>query len=525
MTNLDELKKGLNDEINQRVKDRILEPANAELLIKLINNAENETEAISIAELGTTYKRTGFHFNKKLEKIGQYIKYKKKNEKLSFTNDENRLTHELIIGDNYDALLNLMVNLKNKIDVIYIDPPYGKNDMGEFANTNYVNFITRDNLLSMLYPRLLLAKKLLNDEGIIICSIDDKNQAYVKGIMDEIFNENNFVACCPRKSAGSRTTKSMNQLQVLHDYILIYRAPNNKALLQNVVGEKKYPFNDKRGKYYVVPLQDNGPHGTQKQRPNLYYPIYQKTDGSLTLEETDKKYLPHSHKGENGCWMWSKKKFENDKNDLTINKGEVKIKHYYVENEDINKYQAYKSWLDQFLNKNGTKTLKSIVNTSNFANPKPVELIEYFINLCPKKDAIVLDFFAGSGTTGHAVMSLNHKDNGNRRFICVTNNEITEDNPNGIAIDITSKRLKRIMSGKCYDGSKNFEWLEKNEPFMDNLNVYEIEKVSNSEQRDGQNPFDVIDETCYGIKKFNSIDEKISWICSKFENCQKYIEE
>lgn len=223
--------------------------------------------------------------------------------------------------------------------------------------------------------------------------------------------------------------------------------------------------------------------------------------------------------------MWSKKKFENDKNDLTINKGEVKIKHYYVENEDINKYQAYKSWLDQFLNKNGTKTLKSIVNTSNFANPKPVELIEYFINLCPKKDAIVLDFFAGSGTTGHAVMSLNHKDNGNRRFICVTNNEITEDNPNGIAIDITSKRLKRIMSGKCYDGSKNFEWLEKNEPFMDNLNVYEIEKVSNSEQRDGQNPFDVIDETCYGIKKFNSIDEKISWICSKFENCQKYIEE
>ena len=166
------------------------------------------------------------------------LNIKKKNEKLSFTNDENRLTHELIIGDNYDALLNLMVNLKNKIDVIYIDPPYGKNDMGEFANTNYVNFITRDNLLSMLYPRLLLAKKLLNDEGIIICSIDDKNQAYVKGIMDEIFNENNFVACCPRKSAGSRTTKSMNQLQVLHDYILIYRAPNNKALLQNVVGEK-----------------------------------------------------------------------------------------------------------------------------------------------------------------------------------------------------------------------------------------------------------------------------------------------
>ena len=190
---LSELKQSLIDDLDNRVADRILEPANRDLLKKLINNAENKTEAISIAELGTTYKRTGFHFDKKLEKQTDTIKYFKKNNKLSFVTDENRLTHKLIIGDNYDALLNLSISYKGKIDVIYIDPPYGKDDLGDFAQTNYDNAITRDNLLSMLYPRLVLARELLTDDGVIFCSIDDKNQAYVKGLFDEVFGEQSFV--------------------------------------------------------------------------------------------------------------------------------------------------------------------------------------------------------------------------------------------------------------------------------------------------------------------------------------------
>lgn len=94
---------------------------------------------------------------------------------------------KLIIGDNYQALQNLLIQYRGKIDVIYIDPPYGKDSMGEFAKTNYNNAITRDNLLSMLYPRLVLARQLLSDGGVIFCSIDDKNQAYVKCLFDEIF--------------------------------------------------------------------------------------------------------------------------------------------------------------------------------------------------------------------------------------------------------------------------------------------------------------------------------------------------
>ena len=183
----------LIDEINKRVEDKILEQSNANLLIKLIKNADSLGEAVSIATLGTVYKKTGFHFTPKLEKTGNTIHYFKKNEELSFHTDDTKPVNKLIIGDNYAALQNLLIQYKNQIDVIYIDPPYGKDSMGEFAKTNYDNAITRDNLLSMLYPRLQLAKQLMNDDGVIFCSIDDKNQAYVKCLFDEVFGEDAFL--------------------------------------------------------------------------------------------------------------------------------------------------------------------------------------------------------------------------------------------------------------------------------------------------------------------------------------------
>src|SRR5574344_399855 len=210
----------INQSINSNSLNSNLNETKADLLKKLITNADSIPEAQAIAELGTTYKRTGLHFDKRLEKITNDIKYLKKNEKLSFINDTNALTHKLIIGDNYDALLNLFVSHKNSIDVIYIDPPYGKDDMGQFADTNYDNAITRDNLLSMLYPRLQLAKMLLSDDGVIFCSIDDKNHAYVKCLFDEVFGEESFLFDIPRitKKGG----KSTNTIQKNHDYVIAY---------------------------------------------------------------------------------------------------------------------------------------------------------------------------------------------------------------------------------------------------------------------------------------------------------------
>ena len=235
------------------MEERILEPENLALLSKLINQAETTKEAIEIAKLGTSYKRTGFHFDKKIEKLGNNIKYFKKNEELSFTQKDAKNTHKLIIGDNFDALQNLLITYKNKIDVIYIDPPYGKDDMGQFAETNYNNAITRDNLLSMLYPRLFLAKQLLSDEGVIFCSIDDKNQAYVKCLFDEIFGESNFVTNFVWKSTPGSNTG--DDIKTVTEYVLTYCKYKSLFTAKNkkIEDEESYclfdEYKERRGGY------------------------------------------------------------------------------------------------------------------------------------------------------------------------------------------------------------------------------------------------------------------------------------
>ena len=531
-SNLEDIKASLISDLKTRVEDRILEPENLKLLSKLINQAETIQEAIEIAKLGTSYKRTGFHFDQKIEKLGGTIKYFKKNEKLSFTQKEAKNTHKLIIGDNFDALQNLLISYKNKIDVIYIDPPYGKDDMGEFAVTNYNNAITRDNLLSMLYPRLVLARQLLSEEGVIFCSIDDKNQAYVKCLFDEIFGENNFVASAPRKTgAGAAAKRGDAELRKPYDYVLIYTAERSEAkFTKKKNGVKEYPFNDEDGKYRLEPFQASGSDATRKARPNLYYPIYVNNDNSLSLENginTKIVILPEKVKNQDGRWMWRREKFEDSSNKfLQFYNGKIYRKVYFDENEDQSKYQVEKAFFDEsdFRNSEGTKLLKDILGKDVFNNPKPVNLIKHLIKLQYSNSFVVLDFFAGSGTTGQAVLELNKVDGGKRKFIVCTNNEITENNPNGIAYDVTSKRLKRVMTGSCYDGTNDFEWIKKNKPLGDNLDVYEIAEVSNSEQRSGKTPFEVIDETLYGQPRLLP-EEKIEWVCKNFEHTQKYLED
>ena len=119
---------------------------------------------------------------------------------------------------------------------------------------------------------------------------------------------------------------------------------------------------------------------------------------------------------------------------------------------------------------------------------------------------------------------MNNDDLGHRRFILCTNNEITSTTPNGIALDVTTKRLKRTMTGECYDGSKDFKWLEKHNPLGGSLDVYDIAAVSNSEKVAGKTAFDVIDETLYGKEKFTTFKEKIEWVCENFDGTQKMVE-
>jgi len=535
------IRKNLIAEIDRRVEDKILERTNADLLIKLINNADSISEAISIAQLGTTYKRTGLHYDKRIEKFGNTIKYFKKNKTLSFSDDKGGPHHKLIIGDNYDALQNLLIEYRGKVDVIYIDPPYGKDSMGEFAKTNYENSLTRDNLLSMLHPRLVLAKQLLSKDGVIFCSIDDRNQAYVKCLFDEVFGESSFLFNVPRQTIkGGKTTTTIYKN---HDYVLAYTTNREIQLTLLDTDTTSYDQEDEyvatRGKYKVTQTLD---YDSLSYSSSMDYIL--KFDGKDfvaggSVEEREKR-INGNHAKQDWTWRWSETDIEwAIENKLIVLKGNRIYTKTYEKCRKVigkaelqffdKKQQAYSSLMyvdNEFSNNIGKKDLESILPGANglFKNPKPVSLIKALIDLvCCKDDAVVLDFFAGSGTTGQAVLEYRTKSR-NTSFVLCQINEKTDETPNGIAYDVTSKRIKRIMTGSCYDGSSNFAWIKDNSPYGGNLDVYEIANVSNSEHICGKTPFDVIDETLYGKEKFNNIEDKIKWVCENFEITQRKVE-
>ncbi len=532
-----EIKDGLIKELDRRVADKILEPTNAELLKKLIGNADNDNEAMMIAELGTTYKKTGLHFDPRLEKMSNDIRYFKKNQKLSFHTDENKPTHKLIIGDNYEALQNLLVQYRGEVDVIYIDPPYGKDNMGDFAKTNYQNAITRDNLLSMLYPRLQLAKQLLAPSGVIFCSIDDRNQAYVKCLFDEVFGEVNYSGMLIWQKKQKPSYLSQNFASIF-EYILCYTRNFSESFpfsLDNTTEGKKWPINNAGNSRSTISfpagrVSFNLPDGIIKKQNMSEGNIITYLLDDIEIKD-GKNVNQFSLEGE---WRYSQEKLNeifNSNDTIYIAKlpfrpnhikdgGELKKMKNFLANAKLSK-DGYNCET----NEDGSDTIISLFNEACFNNPKPVGLVKLLVKATTyeKKDSIILDFFAGSGTTGHAVLDLNEKDGGNRQFILCQINEKTDENPNGIALDVTTKRLKRIMTGKCYDGTKDFPWLKDNKPYGGNLDVYEIAKVLDSETSKGKTPFEVIDETLYGKEKFKSLKEKIQWVCEKFSNARKHM--
>ena len=211
-----------------------------------------------------------------MPKRGHDINYFKKDISLSFHADDGKPLNKLIIGDNYPALQNLLIQYEGAVDVIYIDPPYGKDSMGAYAQTNYENSITRDNLLSMLYPRLLLARQLLSPDGVIFCSIDDRNQAYIKCLFDEVFGESAFLFCVARiTKKGGKTTQTIAKN---NDYVLAYTLSRDIVFSQEDKDDlSKYKYSDKyeavRGKYALTQTLD---YNSLQYGDSMDYPLVYK---------------------------------------------------------------------------------------------------------------------------------------------------------------------------------------------------------------------------------------------------------
>lgn len=394
-----ELKEQYKREFEDLLEKGIIEEGNVKFLQKLIDKAEDNTEAIFIKALATRYKRTGFHFDVRLEKTqDEMIKYFEKDEKLSF--DNGGVMHRLIIGDNYPALLNLLITHRNKIKVIYMDPPYSKDTMGKYAQTNYDNAITRDNLLSMLFTRLSLAKELLREDGVIFCSIDDRNQAYVKGLFDEVFGEGNFIFCASRlmkKGGKSTATIAKN-----HDYIICYAKDINymEDFCLDERDSKKFILEDEhideRGRYALTQTLD---YGSLQYSKNMDYPI--EISGKTFYAGTSYDKFLERQNGKHGTtdwvWRWSKSAVEwglengfivvknnriytksyekcrkkNGKNEIEFLEGKAYTTLSFLENENSND--------------NGKKELDSILAEGNsnapFKNPKPSTLIKNLLKM------------------------------------------------------------------------------------------------------------------------------------------------
>ncbi|MGZ9797628.1 site-specific DNA-methyltransferase [Mycoplasma sp. 4013] len=370
-------------------------------------------------------------------------------------------------------------------DVIYIDPPYNTEssyedgngiandkeniDNGKFA---YRDKFSRNGWLNLINERLRLAKKLIKEDEVIFVSIDDSEQAYLKVLMDDIFGEENFIANFIWEKNYS--PKNNNKfVSVNHDYILSY-AKNKEELKKfnrlkrNEKINSRYKDKDEKGFYKLTDLTKNS-----KNKFDIYW--------------NNKTYKCP----ENSGWIFNKEKIYEliKENRIVLPDDENKrptLKRYLHEVSDL----ISKTILNYEVvghTHESKNEINEILYKNAFDTPKPVRLIKHLIKLVEKDgNSRILDFFAGSGTTGHAVLDLNREDGGNRTYTLVTNNQ------NNIAKNVNYERLYRINKGNSTD-NQTFEWINKNKPYKTNLNVYDIEYMDVSP--------DTKDETDNIIKK------------------------
>lgn len=389
----------------------------------------------------------------------------------------------LIEGDNYHALTVLNYTHKEKVDVIYIDPPYNTGKKDFIYNDRYVDkedSYKHSKWLNFMEKRLNLAKELLKKTGVIFISIDDNEFAQLKLLCDKIFGKDNFIANIIIQS--NPRGKQQMKIAVGHEYLLVYGKDienvnfKDKKLSDEQIRQYN-KINSDGNKYREMGLRKRGAASRRIDVPNLFYPIFiNPKTGQVSLREDNiftKKAIPQLGNGEDGRWRWGKKKFELEKNKLfgrVVNKKRWDVfEKDYLSEDKLMKFKSV--WIDKELNyENAKREIKEIFNgNSSFDYPKTIFLINRCLYIACPKNGVALDFMAGSGTTGQAVLELNKKDGGNRKFILCTNNELNgvgsklaEKNLNkdneefGICQRIAYPRLKKVIKGYKKNGNGIF---------------------------------------------------------------------
>lgn len=372
--------------------------------------------------------------------------------------------NKIIHGDNLTALKSLLPEYEGRIDCIYIDPPYNtgnenwvyndnvndphiKRWLGEVVGKEGEDLSRHDKWCCMMYPRLRLLKQLLSEHGVIFISIDDNEYATLHGLCDEILGESNYIATIVWQKRTSPDARRI--LSAGHEYILIYTKRLDETfngihkLSWNEESAKNYknPDNDPRGPWISTDCTAQAGHGTKNQ----FYKMI--TPAGRVIELPD-----------NLCWRFTKQRMDEEIAAGRIwfgvdGRGVPRKKTYLSESEGHNVWTWWPN-TEVGHTQEATKELTNILEaTAKFDYPKPVRLIKRALEIATNKDSIILDSFAGSGTTAHAVLDLNKKDGGNRKFILIEMMDYADT--------ITAERVKRVMTGYPYKGEKKEEIYSK----------------------------------------------------------------
>ena len=390
--------------------------------------------------------------------------------------DEDNGSENMIIrGDNLEALKALLPRYEGRVKCIYIDPPYNtgnegwvyndnvndpkiKKWLGEVVGKEGEDLTRHDKWLCMMYPRLKLLQKLLADDGVIFISIDEIEHRYLELVMDEIFGSANRIDTFVWQNNYGGGAKS-NYVVHLHEYVLCF------AKNISTVGKIELPPDDNILKYYKYKDEKfvtRGPYRLQPlattsmdDRPNLRYPLFYEGHEVWPAKQ----------------WFWSKERaLEAQANDELVfseknGKWTVNYKQYLNGADGTQRKSKPYSIITGIYTQAGTKAIKEIMGSGKaFDFPKPPELIMYFIQMITGEDDIVLDSFAGSGTTAHAVLNMNKADGGHRKFILVEMMDYADS--------ITAERVKRVIRGygegkNAVEGTGgNFSFYDLGEPLL-----------------------------------------------------------
>ncbi|EKB66665.1 TPA: site-specific DNA-methyltransferase [Klebsiella pneumoniae] len=398
--------------------------------------------------------------NKLSRELGLLSNYEFNMDELKNLSPLDSTSSSIYIGDNLTYLQGLSKTSPKTIDFCYIDPPYNTgNKIIYHDNRKSVSsdiFGLHNEWMSFLLPRLFHAHKMLKDTGIIAISIDDYEFAHLKILMDKIFGEDNFigniVVCRSKNGKGSK-----RNIASAHEYLLVYGKSDMAELSGQPDDKSLYDKVDCFGEYRIDGMfRKKGDSSLRTDRPNMFYPLYfNPSTGEVQVEPELglKTVYPIDSKGIERRWLWSKETARERSWELFASKnGVVYVKNYSSSHKRI---KVRTLWNDSsFYTERATNEITKIFGSKVFDTPKALNYIMSIINCMAKPDALILDFFAGSGTTAHAAAVLNSLDGGSRKTILMeSNHPITKTH---IAYKSGFRKISDITISRLNYVSDNF---------------------------------------------------------------------